>query len=106
MAIVEAKYRFIWGRSGFAGNSHDCIIFQSSHLWDEIQQGTVIPNISTEVDGVHVSPFVVGDSAFPLATWEMKQYTNAIFSSEQRYFNYHLSRARMVTEGAYGQLKG
>ena len=66
MAIVDAKYRFIWGSSGFAGNSHDYIIFQSTHFLDEIQQGTVIPNIST-VDGVRVSPFLVGDSAFPLS---------------------------------------
>ena len=36
----------------------------------------------------------------------MKPYTNAVLSPQQRYFNYRLSRARMVTEGAYGQLKG
>ena len=104
MAIVNAKYR--WGSSGFAGTSHDSSIFQSTHLWDEIQQGNVIPNISAEVDGVRVSPFVVGESAFPLATWLMRPYTNATLSSEQRYLNYHLSRARMVTEGGYRQFKG
>ena len=36
----------------------------------------------------------------------MKPYTDANLTEEQRYFNYRLSRARMVTEGAYGQLKG
>ena len=36
----------------------------------------------------------------------MKPYTNAVLTPKQRYFNYRLSRARMVTEGAYGQLKG
>ena len=105
MAIVDAKYRFIWGSCGFPGNSYDSIIFQSTDLWDEIKQGNVIPNISKDVDGERVSPFLVGDSAFPLSTWLMKPYTNAILSPEQRYFNYRLSRARMVTEGAYGQLK-
>ena len=49
---------------------------------------------------------IVGDSAFPMATWLMKPYTNAVLTPKQRYFNYRLSRARMVTEGAYGQLKG
>ena len=36
----------------------------------------------------------------------MKPYTDAVLSPKQRYFNYRLSRGRMVTEGAYGQLKG
>ena len=36
----------------------------------------------------------------------MKPYTDAVLSPKQRYFNYCLNRARMVTECAYGQLKG
>ena len=32
--------------------------------------------------------------------------TNSVLKAQQRYFNYRLSRARMVTEAAYGQLKG
>lgn len=53
-----------------------------------------------------VYPLILGDSAFPLQSWLMKPYTNAVLSKEQRNFNYRLSRARMVTEGAYGQMKG
>ena len=49
---------------------------------------------------------MVADAAFPFSTWLMKPYTCAILTSEERYFNYRLSRARMVTECAYGQLKG
>ena len=72
---------------------------------DRIQEG-LIPVIGKTVGDVTVPPLVVGDSAFPLRTWLMKPYTNAILTPKQRYFNYRLSRARMVTEGAYGQLKG
>lgn len=63
------------------------------------------PNISAGVDGVRVAPFVVGDSAFPLEKGIMKPYINSILSSEQSYFNNRWSRARMVTDGAYRQLK-
>lgn len=36
----------------------------------------------------------------------MKPYTNVVPTPKQYNFNYKLSRARMVTEGAFGQLKG
>ena len=36
----------------------------------------------------------------------MKPYTNDMLSEEQRYFNYRLSRASMIVESAFGQLKG
>ena len=36
----------------------------------------------------------------------MKPHTNSTLNKEQRNFNYRLSRARMVIECAFGQLKG
>lgn len=36
----------------------------------------------------------------------MKFYGNIVLILKQRYFNYQLSRVRMVIEGCYGQLKG
>ena len=104
MAMVVSKYRFIWGSCGFPGNSHDAIIFKSTNLWDALQNG-LLANIFKAVGEVSIPPLIVGDFALPLQSWLMKPYTNATLGSKQRYFNYRLSRARMVTEGAYGQLK-
>ena len=106
MALVDSKCRFIWGTCGFPGNSHDAIIFQSTQLWSDIKEGNFIPEIAANLNGVLVPPLVVGDSAFPFQPWLMKPYGNAVLTPEQRYFNYRLSRARMVTEECYGQLKG
>ena len=36
----------------------------------------------------------------------MKPHTNEVPTPKQYNFNYRLIRARMVTEGAFGQLKG
>ena len=103
MAMVDSKYRFVWGRCGFPGNSHDAII--STNLWDALQNG-LLPNIAKGVGEVSISPLIVGDSAFPLQLCVMKPYTTATLSPKRWYLNYRLSRARMVTESAYGHLKG
>ena len=105
MGMIDAIYRFIWASCGFPGNSHDSIILQSTKLWEELTQGEILPKIAQN-GGVNVPPLILGDSAFPLQTWLMKPYTHAVLTPEQKYFNYRLSRARMITEAAYGQLKG
>lgn len=106
MAMVDAKYRFTWGSCGFPGNSHDSVILQSTNLWEQIQEKEYLLNISKKLAGIEVPPLILADSAFQLKPWLMKPYTNAKLTAKERYFNYRLSRARMVTECAYGQLKG
>ncbi|CAB3979844.1 Hypothetical predicted protein [Paramuricea clavata] len=106
MAMVDSNYRFVWASCGFPGNSHDSIIFQSTELWNNITEKGAIPNIGQTVGTTTIYPLILGDSAFPLQSWLMKPYTNAVLTNEQKNFNYRLSRARMVTEGAYGQMKG
>lgn len=105
MAIVDSHYRFIWGSYGYPGNSHDSIILQSTELWSKIKEGIYLPSIGKKLGEQTVPPLVVGDLAFPFTPWLMKPYANAVLSPKQRYFNYRSSRSRMVTEGAYGQLR-
>ena len=94
------------GGCGFPGNSHDSIVLQSTQLWTDISEGEAIPTITKHLDGTKVPPLILGDSAFPFKTWLTKPFTNAVLTPQQHYFNYRLSRARIVTECAYGQLKG
>lgn len=106
MGMVDSNYRFIWGTCGFPRNSHDPIILQSTKLWVDIRESELLPHIAKGIGGVTVPPLVLGNSTFPFQTWMMKPYGNAVLTPKQRYFNNRLSRARMVTEGSYGQLKG
>ena len=106
MGLVNAKYRFIWGSCSFPGNSHDSIILQSTQLWTDISEREAIPPITKDLDGTKVPPLILGDSAFPFKTWLTKPFTNAVLTRQQHCFNHRLSRARMVTKCAYGQLKG
>ena len=106
MAIADSNYRFIWASSGYLGNSHDAIIFQSTKFYSKMLNQTLIPHYYKEENDNVIYPTLLGDSAFPFLPWLMKPYTNTVLTREQRYFNYRLSRARMVAEGAFGQLKG
>ena len=104
--MVDSKYRFVWGSCGFPWNSHDSMIFQATSLWSSIKEGTFLPNFTQELNGINISPIILGDSAFPLDSFLMKPYTNAVLTKKQKHFNYRLCRAGMEVEGAFGQLKG
>ena len=68
-------------------------------MYFRLLNSEILPKIATKEDGTDVYPHFIGDSAFPICIWLQK-------SEHQRYFNYRLSRAEMVT-GAYGiRLKG
>ncbi len=105
MAIVDAKDRFVWVSIGFPGNSHDSVIFQSTQLWTDITEKNIIPSIGKNIEKVTVNPLLLGDSAFPFRIWLMKPYGHDTLSPKESNFNYHLSRARMVAEQAFCQLK-
>ena len=48
--------------------------------------------------------YVVGDDAFSLRSTMMKPYSQRCLQNEERIFNYRLSRARRVSENAFGIL--
>ena len=81
------------------------MILQTTQLWKDITENDIIPSISKTISDVQVGPLIAADSAFPRTTWIMKPYTCATLTPEERNFNYRLSRARMVTGCAYGQLE-
>ena len=58
------------------------------------------------MDGVETPPVILGDGVFSLRSWIMKSHGDAVLTPEKAYFNYCLSRARMIMEGAFGKLKG
>ena len=105
LGLVDANYRFIWASLRAPGNTHDSTYFQSTSLWDDITSWKTLPGQVVEVNGVEIPPIILGDGTFPLQSWMMKSHEDAVLTQEKAYFNFCLSRARMVTEGAFGKLK-
>ena len=105
IAVVDAEFWFIWASVGVPVNTHDSTLLQSTDLWKRIVRGEMILNIVQQVEDVEIPPLILGDGAFPLWTFMLKPYRDALLPHDKRYFNYRNSRARLVTEGAFGRLK-
>lgn len=96
LAMVDAKYQFIYANVGRPGGVNDATIFNSSQL-----------KTLTDDEEAMGDMFILGDGAFPLKKTLMKPYLiTADMPEKQVNFNARLSRARVVVEDAFGRLKG
>ena len=110
MAMVDANYRFVYVDIGCNGHvSDDGGVLRDSTLGramfgDDTTNVTMNVPLPVPLPGrVHPVPFfAVGDDAFPLRNNLMKPYPLRNLSSDQRIFNYRLSRARRVVENVFG----
>eukprot|EP00795_Rhopilema_esculentum_P011147 gene11147-20031_t len=97
LALVDAKYKFLISDGG---------VFRGSSLSEALSKDLLgIPAPRQPTGSESALPFViVADDAFPLQNNLMKPYPFRGLSSEQRIYNYRLSRARRVVENAFGIL--
>lgn len=108
LAVVDAKYRFLYVAVGAQGSANDASVFSESQFGDALYNSSnplslpsekTLPNTQTE------SPmFFVADEAYPLKPFLMKPFSARGLSPSERIFNYRLSRARRVVENAFGIL--
>lgn len=109
LAMVDVNYKFIVVDIGFFGKEGDSGIFLKSDMGQKILNGTFgFPEQCKLPGSDKVAPHViVGDEAFRLHTHILKPYTrkSARENPSEAVFNYRLSRARRVTENAFGLLR-
>ena len=105
-AVVDHGYLFTDIMVGWPGSMHDARVLANSQLYHKATNKEILNDFSQNVLGKDILPFLVGDSAYPLSTWLMKPFPhNSAMTNNQKTFNYHLSRARIVAENAFGRLK-
>ena len=107
LAMVDANYKFTVIDVGSYGKEGDAGIFNKSEMRLLVEKETIFPPPDYLPNSDIILPHViVGDEAFRLSKHIMKPYCKRqIMDDEQkRTFNYQLSKARRVSENAFGIL--
>lgn len=106
LAIVDAELNFIYTDVGTNGRISDGGVrdkcsFKQVLETDElaIPKYAALPNTRLQVPYV-----IIADDAFPLKRNLLKPYPGKQVPKERRIFNYRLSRARRVSDNAFGIL--
>lgn len=106
MAAVDANYKFIYASAGTQGRVSDAGVFTHSDLREAMDTGMLnFPPADTLPGTDTMMPhMLVGDDAYPLRLDPMKPYPFRNLNTNQRIYNYRLSRAYSVVENAFGIL--
>lgn len=104
LALVDAHLQFIYVDVGTNGRISDGGVWHKSTFKQSLDANLlhipaagVLPNTKERVPCV-----IVADDAFPLTNSIMKPYPGKSLNEKKRIFNYRLSRARRVSENAFG----
>lgn len=106
-AVVNADYEFLYVNTGTNGSVADASILNGTRFYQKMNNNDLKLPLPSALPGTEdvVVPYVfLGDSAFALNKNLMKPFPFHNITSEQRIFNYRLSRARRVVENAFGIL--
>ena len=105
--VVDFRGLFMDVNIGWPGKVHDARVLVNSSFYRKCNSGIMFPDWRSNLGGLDVPLVILGDPAYPLMSWLIKPYLeNSGTTPQERYFNYRLSRARMVVENSFGRLKG
>lgn len=108
LALVDAHYKFIAVDIGRYGKNSDGGLFANSKLGKALEKDKLnVPKDNALPNTQNVLPYViVGDEAFPLKKYLLRPYPGPQILGDRSkgIFNYRLSRARRVSENAFGIL--
>ena len=105
-ACCDYRYCFMDVVVKWPGSVHDARMFANSKL-NEMLRNEVIPPCKRHVlEGEDPLPvFLLGDPAYPLMPYIMKEYAAGGSTPREQYFGYKLCSARNVIECSFGRLK-
>lgn len=103
MALVNSNYEFIFVDVGKNGRLSDGGVIEYTDFYKKLLMSQL--NLPDNIETVNNLPYVfLGDEAFSLHEHFLKPFSQKELSYRKRIFNYRLSRARNVSENAFGQI--
>ena len=106
-AICNYAYIFIDVNIKWPGSVHDARVFANSNVNSLLKTGK-IPRVERAIlpDEPKVPTCIIGDAAYPILPYVMKEFPAGGKTLSEQFFSYKLSSARMTIECAFGRLKG
>ena len=105
--VVDASGLYLAVSTGYPGSMHDAKVARLSDVFAATENEEILMEPTLDLHGTVIRPMIVGDSAYPLKPWLLRPFKdNGALNQDQRNFNRELSKARIVSEHAYGLTKG
>lgn len=103
---VDFSSKFISINVGFPGRAHDGRVFRRSSLCRRIDNGSLLPAVYREIEGVKVYPYILGDAAYGLNVHLMKGHPGAALSVEKGVVQFPLVFSPHVCGACFWRAKG
>ncbi|KAG6765316.1 hypothetical protein POTOM_029347 [Populus tomentosa] len=104
-AIVDPDMRFRDVIVGYPGSLSDALVLQNSSFFKLSEEGKRLNGKKIELqEGMELGEYIIGDSGFPLLSWLLTPYQNAL-SDHQAEFNKRHSETQVVAQIALARLK-